>query len=101
MFNTWQNDPEAFSGDYDEYRQLMRDLGNEAPTPDLFDLVDMHEEESEWQNPDDPVDEELCLDCEYPDEGYDPFLTDAEADGDALASIGWGTDEDYGYYGEG
>lgn len=26
---------------------------------------------------------------------YDPFLSDAEADADALASAGWGTDEDY------
>ena len=29
----------------------------------------------------------------------DGFLTDAEADADALASAGFGTDEDYGYYG--
>ena len=29
----------------------------------------------------------------------DQFNSDAEADGDALASCGWGTDEDYGYYG--
>ncbi len=28
----------------------------------------------------------------------DQFNSDAEADGDALASCGWGTDEDYGYY---
>lgn len=27
---------------------------------------------------------------------HDPFLSDAEADADALASAGWGTDEDYG-----
>jgi hypothetical protein len=27
-------------------------------------------------------------------------LTDVEADADALASAGWGTDEDYGYYGD-
>lgn len=27
----------------------------------------------------------------------DQFLTDAEADADALASAGWGTDEDYGF----
>ena len=26
-------------------------------------------------------------------------MTDAEADADTLASAGWGTDEDYGYYG--
>ena len=30
------------------------------------------------------------------DEPFDGFRTDAEADGDALASAGFGTDEDYG-----
>ncbi len=29
---------------------------------------------------------------------YDPFLSDAEADADALRNIGWGTDEDYGHF---
>lgn len=33
------------------------------------------------------------------DEPSDGFLSDAEADGDALASAGMGVDEDYGYYG--
>ena len=28
------------------------------------------------------------------------FLSDAEADANALASMGWGTDEDYGYHGD-
>ena len=28
------------------------------------------------------------------------FLSDAEADADALSSAGWGTDEDYGYFGK-
>jgi hypothetical protein len=27
-------------------------------------------------------------------------MTDVEADADTLASAGWGTDEDYGWYGE-
>ena len=27
-------------------------------------------------------------------------MTDVEADADTFASIGWGTDEDYGYYGD-
>jgi hypothetical protein len=31
------------------------------------------------------------------EEDYEP---DYEADGDALASAGFGTDEDYGYYGD-
>lgn len=37
------------------------------------------------------------------DNGYnegDSFLSDAEADADALASVGWGTDEDYGDFGD-
>ena len=39
------------------------------------------------------------------DEGFDPYddddhLTDAEADAMTLASAGYGTDEDYGYYGD-
>ena len=33
-------------------------------------------------------------------EPSDGFLTDAEADADALASAGFGTDEDYGHYGD-
>lgn len=36
-----------------------------------------------------------ALDAQEPDQ----FRTDAEADGDALASAGFGTDEDYGHYG--
>ena len=34
---------------------------------------------------------------EYLDEDteHDPFMSDAEADADVLASAGWGTDEDY------
>lgn len=35
---------------------------------------------------------------DYDDEPQD--MTDVEADADTLASAGWGTDEDYGYYGE-
>lgn len=35
---------------------------------------------------------------------YDAYvedsMTDVEADADTLASAGWGTDEDYGYYGD-
>lgn len=29
---------------------------------------------------------------------YEDGMTDAEADADTFRSIGWGTDEDYGYY---
>ena len=35
------------------------------------------------------------------DDDYWPedTMTDVEADADTLTSAGWGTDEDYGYYG--
>lgn len=36
-------------------------------------------------------------DEDWDDEG-DQFLTDGEADCDALSSCGWGTDEDYGCF---
>lgn len=40
-------------------------------------------------------------DCDCHEEADEPdqFLSDAEADADALASAGWGTDEDYGCFG--
>lgn len=53
--------------------------------------------------------------CRYPDMGqsdsedesdraaiedYEDGMTDMEADADTLRSCGWGTDEDYGYFGE-
>ena len=57
---------------------------------------------------DNDIDELKCFDCDL---GYDdcecgtdpeeyPEEDDVWADADTLASAGWGTDEDYGYYGE-
>lgn len=43
---------------------------------------------------------ELDDDVEYPEPREDQFMSDAEADADVLRSAGWGTAEDYGYYGE-
>jgi len=34
------------------------------------------------------------------EEPWDGFRDDVEADADTLASAGYGTDEDYGYYGD-
>lgn len=31
---------------------------------------------------------------------HDQFRDDVEADADTLRSVGWGTDEEYGYYGD-
>lgn len=35
------------------------------------------------------------------EQDYEDNMSDAEADADTLASAGMGTDEDYGYYGDG
>lgn len=43
--------------------------------------------------------DELCDADNFDGEDFaerDGFLSDVEADADALASAGWGTDEDYG-----
>ena len=47
-----------------------------------------------------PYDEEMIddYDQDYVYEEGDG-MTDAEADADALRNIGWGTDEDYGFFG--
>lgn len=39
----------------------------------------------------------LCDECASQ---YDSDLSDVEADAATLASAGWGTDEDYGYFGD-
>jgi len=44
----------------------------------------------------DAFDPEESVDPCGEDEPWDGFNSDAEADADALASAGWGTDEDYG-----
>jgi len=49
-------------------------------------------------------DRDLCGPCaewlaEQDEEPPEDFLSDAEADADALRSCGFGTDEDYGDYG--
>jgi hypothetical protein len=46
-------------------------------------------------DPDDIINDDIpCMADECNEQ--DQFLTDAEADADALASAGYGTDEDYG-----
>lgn len=44
----------------------------------------------------DPAEQEDWVDTDLFFDGYE----DSHADAEALASIGWGTDEDYGHYGE-
>lgn len=43
----------------------------------------------------------VAVDVDIPDCGsVDPFRDDVEADADVLASAGYGTDEDYGFFGD-
>lgn len=53
------------------------------------------EQEDKLSSSDDESSEEIGdgSDCEGAD------MSDVEADADTLRSAGWGTDEDYGYYG--
>lgn len=68
----------------------------EAPDHDAHDA----QWEGFWDRHNDlsiEIDEaEYLDDLEY--EGYQ--MSDVEADADTLASAGWGTEEDYGYYGD-
>lgn len=61
---------------------------------DDFDLHDMMQEQILWPWIDDPS-------CDASDEDqYDPCDESMDGDHDsAMESCGWGTDEDYGYYG--
>ena len=46
---------------------------------------------------DEYINDQIIWGDEYDQDDWD--MTDVEADADTLASAGWGTDEDYGYYG--
>ena len=66
-------------------------------TLDPEDYEEMFEHIDDPQELDFDADDDVEIDEEDYDEPYygDNFLDDAEA----LASAGWGTDEDYGYFG--
>ena len=57
-------------------------------------------EDEDYSEEDDHLEADYEDRYTYDDEPPDGFLSDAEADGDALRNIGWGTDEDYGYFGD-
>ncbi len=56
---------------------------------DTCDLEFDHDGSCEWDSDDDDD-----------DFGREPIESDVWADSNALASAGWGTDEDYGFYGD-
>jgi|WetSurSiteA1Bulk_404760.scaffolds.fasta_scaffold02668_12 hypothetical protein len=97
MFNTWMNDPEAFSADYDEYQALLRQLADEKAEHDA-ELLREARKEIISDDPDEYIEVDLCDLVREHDEAED-WMSDVEADADTLASAGYGTDEDYGYYG--
>ena len=56
----------------------------------------------EWtaiQNLDLRAEDDDFEDEDFEDEDGEDHMTDVEADADTLASAGYGTDEDYGYFG--
>ena len=63
-----------------------------------WETDDLHAAQDEHL--DEIIDYEADADEAPEDWDDDDGLTDAEADAMTLASAGWGTDEDYGYYGE-
>lgn len=70
--------------------------------PDAFDTRKNPHALCDHENGECNVEEyDECPDCGDTDcAGHEDNLTDVEADAMTLASGGWGTDEDYGYYGQ-
>jgi hypothetical protein len=56
--------------------------------------------ETEFEFDDGMTDGEFYARMEDDEYGPDDGMTDVEADADTLASAGWGTDEDYGSFGD-
>lgn len=94
--------PEAWDADFEDFRRAVAE-----------DTMDVREhvvvcEHCDWMGTFEDVREQdfdlyLCPECGYPvyfADGGD--VDDCPLDGDhesALASVGWGMDEDYGYFG--
>lgn len=83
LVNVWCN-PESRS-DVEAIRYSLEEQYDEMPNGPLKDMVCL--DEVNWDELMDHFEDEE-LDCDDSDDGY------------ALASAGFGTDEDYGYYGE-
>lgn len=65
----------------------------------MNDLKDWYDDEE--SGPAEEALEALADEWEADEEAeWDQFRDDVEADADALASAGFGTDEDYGYFGD-
>jgi hypothetical protein len=63
-------------------------------SPDALD--DWYQAEQDWAD----QAEEMYVDPDEEEWESEGGMTDVEADADTLASCGWGTDEDYGLFGD-
>lgn len=90
---------EEIDPSYDAWRDELeaKDLADYDAQREQEDGDDMSEYANDQQDDDDDDDHHGFN--RKPRE--DHFRDDVEADADALASAGWGTDEDYGLYNEG
>lgn len=79
--------------------EAMSSLELEAHIEELHEMLDDAITE---QNVRDHADPDMSDDYGQwdPPEVEDDGMSDVEADADTLRSAGWGTDEDYGYFGE-
>lgn len=83
---------EAYSRAMGLWREACKLVREVFPDDEAADMIrNTYNPEQAW----DDADAEEEGDYE-PGEPWDGFRSDAEADADALASAGWGTDEDYG-----
>jgi len=82
-----------------KFRDLMIDIEDyivNNPHMDLEEIAEVFEVDVDFvQNIYSMIDPELLQEAE---DRYDDSMDGDEAS--ALASVGWGTDEDYGYYGD-
>ena len=76
----------------------MSDTYNNYDNMDEWQTIDASDYYAQWESEEPGL---FTEDAEF-DQGWDEAkednYTDVEADADTLASAGWGTDEDYGYY---
>lgn len=84
--------------DHNMTEQWHEDLEDETYPPEMYEPEDYDYIADEDYDEDYPIGmDDNPFDCD--DEPHD--MTDVEADADTLRNCGWGTDEDYGYYGDG
>ena len=91
--NSFDIDPARFSAMMEEFRAYSET--EEKKMPNDYEEMEQESRLYPWLD--------LAMTEEYYDEEWDEEYEDDDMDGDwdsGMTSAGWGTDEDYGYYGE-